>query len=49
MTSPGGTTEAAINLLQENGFNSLMERAVHAAALRSAELTFNVSVASSPS
>lgn len=49
VTSPGGTTEAAINLLQENGFNSLMERAVHAAALRSAELTFNVSVASSPS
>ncbi len=39
VTSPGGTTEAAINLLQENGFKQLMERAVHAAALRSTELT----------
>lgn len=38
VTSPGGTTEAAINVLQENGFKPLMERAVHAAALRSAEL-----------
>jgi pyrroline-5-carboxylate reductase len=40
VTSPGGTTEAALGeLMTENGFGALMERAVRAAAARSRELS----------
>jgi pyrroline-5-carboxylate reductase len=40
VTSPGGTTEAALNvLLAENGFPSLMKRAVAAAVARAKELS----------
>ncbi|MNX39490.1 Pyrroline-5-carboxylate reductase [compost metagenome] len=38
VTSPGGTTEAAIKAFQAGGFEALVERALTAAALRSAEL-----------
>jgi pyrroline-5-carboxylate reductase len=38
VTSPGGTTEAAIKSFQAGGFEALVERALTAAALRSAEL-----------
>lgn len=38
VTSPAGTTEAAINSFQAGGFEALVEKAVHAAANRSAEL-----------
>ena len=38
VTSPKGTTEAAINALQAGGFEALVEQALQAAAHRSAEL-----------
>ncbi|HEX5842340.1 MAG TPA: pyrroline-5-carboxylate reductase [Pseudomonas sp.] len=38
VTSPGGTTEAAIKTFQANGFEALVEQALNAAANRSAEL-----------
>ena len=38
VTSPGGTTEAAITSFQANGFEALVEKALGAAAHRSAEL-----------
>lgn len=38
VTSKGGTTEAALQVLHEGGFNELIARALRAAAARSAEL-----------
>jgi len=38
VTSPGGTTEAAIKSFQANGFEALVEKALGAAAHRSAEM-----------
>jgi pyrroline-5-carboxylate reductase len=38
VTSPGGTTERAISVFQEHGFEDLVERAMEAAAGRSREL-----------
>lgn len=38
VTSPGGTTAAAVHVLEERGFRALVEDAVRAAALRSQEL-----------
>ncbi|KRW61552.1 pyrroline-5-carboxylate reductase [Pseudomonas sp. TTU2014-080ASC] len=38
VTSPAGTTEAAIKTFQANGFETLVEKALNAAAHRSAEL-----------
>ncbi|MES2818858.1 MAG: pyrroline-5-carboxylate reductase [Pseudomonadota bacterium] len=38
VTSPGGTTEAAINAFQAGGFQALVEQALNAAARRSVEL-----------
>ncbi len=38
VTSPGGTTAAAIHVLEEKGFRALLEDAVRAAAQRSREL-----------
>lgn len=38
VTSPGGTTAAAVHLLEERGFRALVEDAVRAAAQRSREL-----------
>lgn len=38
VTSPGGTTAAAMHVLDDGGFRSLMENAVQAAATRSREL-----------
>jgi pyrroline-5-carboxylate reductase len=38
VTSPAGTTEAAINTFQAGGFDALVEKALNAAASRSAEL-----------
>lgn len=38
VTSPAGTTEAAIKSLQADGFEMLVEKALAAAAHRSAEL-----------
>lgn len=38
VTSPGGTTAAAMHVLDDGGFRSLMEDAVRAAATRSREL-----------
>lgn len=38
VTSPGGTTAAAMHMLEEGGFRALMERAVQSAAQRSREL-----------
>ena len=38
VTSPGGTTERAIDILQEGGFKELISNALHAAAERSREL-----------
>jgi pyrroline-5-carboxylate reductase len=38
VTSPAGTTEAAINSFQAGGFEALVEQALNAAAHRSAEL-----------
>lgn len=38
VTSPGGTTAAAIHVLEEKGFRAVVEDAVRAAALRAREL-----------
>jgi pyrroline-5-carboxylate reductase len=38
VTSPGGTTAAAMHMLEDGGFRALMERAVQSAAQRSREL-----------
>ena len=38
VTSPGGTTAAAIHILEEKGFRALVEDAVRAAAVRAREL-----------
>lgn len=38
VTSPGGTTAAAMHVLEERGFRALVEDAVRAAALRATEL-----------
>lgn len=38
VTSPGGTTAAAVHVLEERGFRALVEDAVRAAAARSREL-----------
>ena len=38
VTSPGGTTESAVAVLEENGFSGLVSRALQAAATRSREL-----------
>ncbi len=38
VTSPGGTTAAAVHVLEEGGFRALMEDAVRAAAARSREM-----------
>lgn len=38
VTSPGGTTAAAVHVLEERGFRALVEDAVQAAAERAAEL-----------
>jgi pyrroline-5-carboxylate reductase len=38
VTSPGGTTAAAMHVLEERGFRALIEDAVRAAAIRSGEL-----------
>ena len=38
VTSPGGTTAAAMHVLEERGFRALLEDAVRAAALRANEL-----------
>jgi pyrroline-5-carboxylate reductase len=38
VTSPGGTTAAAVHVLEERGFRALVEDAVQAAAKRAAEL-----------
>ena len=38
VTSPGGTTERAINTFHEGGFEKLVSKALHAAAERSREL-----------
>ncbi|MGA7097300.1 MAG: pyrroline-5-carboxylate reductase [Acidimicrobiia bacterium] len=38
VTSPGGTTAAAVHVLEERGFRALLEDAVRAAAKRSSEL-----------
>jgi pyrroline-5-carboxylate reductase len=43
VTSPGGTTAAAVHLLEERGFRALVEDAVRAAALRSREMGERVS------
>lgn len=39
VTSPGGTTERALAVLQQGGFDELIGRALEAACLRSAELS----------
>lgn len=39
VTSPGGTTEQALNLLESGGFRSLVERAVQGARERSEQLS----------
>jgi len=44
-TSPGGTTEAAMAVLESGGFRELMSRAVTAAAARSRELSRHTSEA----
>lgn len=43
VTSPGGTTAAAVHLLEERGFRALVEDAVRAAALRAKEMGSRVS------
>ncbi|MDD2222383.1 MAG: pyrroline-5-carboxylate reductase [Pseudomonas sp.] len=43
VTSPNGTTEAAIRSFQQGGFTELVERAVRSAASRSAELAQQLS------
>ncbi|MFT3755185.1 MAG: pyrroline-5-carboxylate reductase [Pseudoxanthomonas sp.] len=39
VTSPGGTTQAAIETFQSGGFEALVGRAIHAAAVRGKELS----------
>ena len=39
VTSPGGTTQAAVRVLKDGGFVELMSEAVMAAAIRSRELS----------
>jgi pyrroline-5-carboxylate reductase len=39
VTSPGGTTERALDILKKGGFSSLIEQAVRAASSRSRELS----------
>lgn len=41
VTSPGGTTAAAVHVLEERGFRALVEDAVQAAAIRARELGGN--------
>jgi pyrroline-5-carboxylate reductase len=43
VTSPGGTTAAAVHLLEERGFRALVEDAVREAALRAKEMGSRVS------
>ncbi|MFB3049199.1 MAG: pyrroline-5-carboxylate reductase family protein, partial [Acidimicrobiia bacterium] len=38
VTSPGGTTAAAMHVLDEGGFRALMEDAIHSAVQRSRDL-----------
>jgi pyrroline-5-carboxylate reductase len=38
VTSPGGTTAAAVHVLEERGFRAIVEDAVRAAAIRATEL-----------
>jgi pyrroline-5-carboxylate reductase len=38
VTSPGGTTAAAVHVLEERGFRALVEDAVRAAVERAREL-----------
>ncbi len=38
VTSPGGTTAAAMHVLEEGGFRALIENAIRAAAQRSRDL-----------
>jgi len=45
VTSRGGTTEAALSVLEAGGFNALIARALRAAAARSAELAGQASAA----
>ena len=40
VTSPGGTTEAAIKVLEDNSFSAILTQAVKAAAKKSQELDF---------
>ncbi len=39
VTSPGGTTQAAVDTLQAGGFEALLARAIHAARVRGGELS----------
>ena len=39
VTSPGGTTQAAIEAFQAGGFEALVDRAIHAAASRGRQLS----------
>ena len=39
VTSPGGTTESALNFLKKNGFEQMLIKAISTAARRSAELS----------
>ena len=39
VTSPGGTTQAALDSFAADGFAAMVQRAVHAARLRGAELS----------
>ncbi|MFQ5967155.1 MAG: pyrroline-5-carboxylate reductase [Acidimicrobiia bacterium] len=48
VTSPGGTTAAAMHILEERGFRALIEDAVRAAAARSRELGERASAEDSP-
>jgi pyrroline-5-carboxylate reductase len=41
VTSPGGTTAAAMHVLEEKGFRAIVEDAVRAAAVRARELGSN--------
>lgn len=47
VTSPGGTTAAAVHVLEEGGFRALMEDAVRAAAERSRDLGISAAESSS--
>jgi pyrroline-5-carboxylate reductase len=38
VTSPGGTTQAAVDVLESGGFRALVERAIDAATVRGREL-----------